>query len=426
MSLTSEPRIIRHSRQLPEQREFWFSPKRFVGYVAGVGAGKTRAAVIKAFMMPRGSVGTMLAPTYPMLRDATLWTFLELARKARILRSFNKDEGTAILGWFLMDEAALSPLDVWLIMLGRLRLPPGWGGVTTTPRGKNWVYKMFVEGGPDYGYVRASSRTNVYLPSYFVPTLEDAYTPTFAAQEIDGQFIDSIFGQLIPDAWIDRLPDLVRPKTPGGPRWLTCDLGEGGGRDSTVILVGDDFGILHGLESPWVGPIEAATLIFRLTGQFDVRQDRIVYDAGGGRGLQITPYLEELGITDAVPYRGSKSGGTKFANKRTRVAWSLKSRLDPEKPKPPPPLVFDPYAPPPSPFDHETIVPRERQPPFCLPAERPWWPMLEEELKALYWQHRGKTIALEIKEDMQKRLRKGRSPNVLDALLMRFAIGQEE
>ena len=206
--------------------------------------------------------------------------------------------------------------------------------------------------------------------------------------------------------------------------WLTCDLGEGGGRDSTVILAGDDFGILDGLESAWVGPVEAADLIFRLMQTWDVRQERIVYDAGGGRGLQIGPYLEQHGITDAVPYKGSKEGGSKFTNRRTKVAWALKSRLDPEKPKPAPPLVYDPHAEP-LPFEPEIVQPRQIQPPFCLPAEKPWWPLLEEELKALFWSHQGKRIGLEKKEEMMKRLKKGRSPNVLDALLMRFQIEQE-
>ena len=306
----------------------------------------------------------VLAPTYAMLRDATLRTFLDLTERAGVLRVFNKSEMRAELGgdrtvlfrsadrpdrlrgpnlgWFWLDEAAMMSEPVWLIMLGRLREMPARAWCTTTPRGKNWLWKVFNQGGSGYHVTRALSRTNAFIPPEFVQSLLDAYDPTFAAQEVEGEFLDDAFGQLIPDFWVDRLPGLVRPNKPGGPRWLTCDLGEGGGRDSTVILVGDAFGIQHGQESPWVGPVEAAHLIAGLVRTWDVRQDRIVYDAGGGRGLDIAPYLDQHGITAAIPYRGSKEGGSKFENRRSKVAWRLRQRLDPERPKPPPQLAYDP------------------------------------------------------------------------------------
>lgn len=440
------PRVIRHSKQTGPQAEFWASTARFVLMVGGVGSGKTRAGCVKALTMPTGSTGMVVAPTYPMLRDATLRTFLDLVEPAGILREFNKSEMRVTLagnrtilfrsgdrpdrlrgpniGWFWLDEAAMLVEDVWLIMLGRRREQPAIAWCTSTPRGKNWLYKTFIDAGPDFAVVRASSRTNTFLPPDFVRTLEASYTPTFAAQEVDGSFLDDVFDQLIPDVWIDRLPTLVRPKTTGGPRWISCDLGEGGGRDSTVILVGDHHGILHGHESAWDGPVQAAKLIADLVRTWDVRQDRIVYDAGGGRGLDLDPYLEAHGITDAVPYKGSREGGAKFVNRRTKVAWLMRQRLDPEKPLPPPALAFDGDREP-SVFDPEPVVVRENQPPFCLPADREWWPLLEEELKALFWFHKGKKISLELKEDMMKRLKRGRSPNVLDALLMRFQLDQE-
>ena len=75
---------------------------------------------------------------------------------------------------------------------------------------------------------------------------------------------------------------------------------------------------------------------------------------------------------------------------------------------PPPPLVYDPDRQT-SVFAAEPAREHEPQPPFCLPAEKPWWPLLAEELKSLKWHHKGKLIALEPKEELMKRLR--RSPN---------------
>jgi hypothetical protein len=444
-TLRSTCRTIRHTKQTGPQREFWASTTKFRLYSGGVGSGKTRAGVIEAFRQPPGSTGTILAPTYPMLRDATLRTFLELADQARVLRSFHKEEMTAVLGgnrtvmfrsadrpntlrgpnlgWFWPDEAAMMPELVWKIMIARLRCEPGIAWCTTTPRGKDWLWKKFVDApSPSYTCIRASSRTNPFLPADFIAELVDAYDAQFALQEIEGDFLDDAFGQLLPDAWIDRLPTLVRPAKPGGPRWISCDLGEGAGRDSTAILAGDDLGILWGELSPWVGKVEAARRIHELALTWDVRQDRIVYDAGGGRGLDIEPFLEQHGITEAIPYKGSKDGGATFLNRRSKMAWLLRQRLDPEKPKPPPPLVYDP-ARPPSPFDAEAVRPIELQAPFTLPADCPWWPRLREELQSLKYCHKGKKIALEPKEELAARLR--RSPDILDALLMRFQLGED-
>ena len=374
-----------------------------------------------------------------MLRDATLQTFLELCDRGQIKYKFNKQEMTAELpggrtiffrsgdrpdtlrgpnlGWYYLDEAAMMAEKVNLIMMGRLRRYPARGWGTTTTRGKNWVWKTFVDTvNPNYAYVKASSWSNPYLPHDFVQSLVDAYDSEFARQEIDGDFLDDTLGQLILDWWVDRLPELRRPNEPGGSRWISTDLGEGGGRDSSVSLVGDDLGILHGEESPWVGPAQSASIINDLRRHWDVREDRIIYDAGGGRGLDIRPYLEQFGITEAVPYKGSKSGGDKFLNRRSKMGWKLRQRLDPERPKPPPELYFDAeraksafYVPP-------APRPAEIQMPFCLPEHKPWWPLLSEELKNLKWFHKGKLIALEPKEELQKRIR--RSPNVCDALMM--------
>ena len=409
-----------------------------------MGSGKTRAGCVEALKMPRGSTGMVVAPTYQMLRDATFRSFIDLAQPAGIVRSFNKNEfrlelagrRTILfrsghnpdglrgpnLGWFWIDEAAMCDPAVWLVMMGRRRQQPAVAWVTSTPRGRNWLYKTFVDAGPDYAVIKASTRTNHFVPPDFVRTLLEAYDPTFAAQEIDGEFIAEVLGQLLPEFWVDRLPDLVRPNRGGGLRWLTCDLGEGGGRDSTVLMVGDDFGILHCEESPWVGPIQAAHRFRELISSWDIRQERTVYDAGGGRGLDIEPYLEQHGITEAVGYRGLKEAGTAFENRRSKMAWRLRQRLDPERPKPPPPLVYDRNRKP-SVFDEAVVPSAAPQPPFCLPAQRPWWPRLAEELKALFYGHKGKKIALEKKEDMAKRIR--RSPDVLDALLMRFVLDQE-
>ena len=226
--------MLRHSSSTGPQREFWHSPARYRAFVGGVGSGKSRAGAVEALRQPR-SVGMILAPTYPMLRDATLRSVADLAQRGEIVRSWHQTEmrmellnGSTILfrsaddpdrlrgpnlSWFWLDEAAMMDHDVWLIMLGRLRVAPGRAWITTTPRGRNWVWQTWQGGNEDYALIRSSSRDNHYLPESFVATLEASYTAAFAAQEISGEFIEPE-GAMFKRDWL-RVVDAAPP----GLRW---------------------------------------------------------------------------------------------------------------------------------------------------------------------------------------------------------------
>jgi predicted phage terminase large subunit-like protein len=180
-------------------------------FVGGIGSGKTRAGVIEAFRQPPNSTGMIIAPTFPMLREATLETFLELSRSAGILKDFKAGDMTAELlgnrkvifmsgqnperlrgpniGWFMLDEAAMLPEIVWNVMIGRLRRQPARGWAVTTPRGKNWLYKLFTN-KDNYAIIKSSTRDNPFLPEGFIDSLMQSYTSEWQAQEIDGEFLD--------------------------------------------------------------------------------------------------------------------------------------------------------------------------------------------------------------------------------------------
>lgn len=180
--------------------------------------------------MPPKSTGMVVAPTYPMLRDATLRTFLELARRGNVLAEFSRSEMTATLidgkrvlfrsaddpdrlrgpnlSYFYLDEAAMMESEAWLIMIGRLREQPGRAWATSTPRGKNWLFDTFSRGG-DYAMIRSSTRDNPFLPADFVASLEHAYTSEWQRQEIEGEFVDPA-GALFKRSWfkiVERAPD---------------------------------------------------------------------------------------------------------------------------------------------------------------------------------------------------------------------------
>jgi predicted phage terminase large subunit-like protein len=230
------------------QRQFHASEARFKALIGGVGAGKTRAGCVEVLRMPPGSTGMVVAPTFPMLRDATATTLLDLARRGGVLKDWNRSEMTATLvdgkrvlfrsadtpdrlrgpnlGWAYLDEAALMDAETWLIVIGRLRNAPGKAWVTSTPKGKNWLYETFAQGGGgEYALVQSSSRDNPFLPPGFVETLQRAYTSDWQQQEIEGAFIDPS-GAMFARQWF-RIVDSVPGGVASSDVWGTMPAGPG-------------------------------------------------------------------------------------------------------------------------------------------------------------------------------------------------------
>lgn len=214
------------------QRAFFRSAARFRAFVGGIGSGKTFAGALEVLRQPGNTIGMVVAPTYTMLRDAAFRTLTTIAEPLTL--ELNKSDmrlvllnGTEILfrsadnpdrlrgpnlGWFWMDEGAYCPPETWDILIGRLRLDPGRAWVTTTPRGKNWLYEVFgpEHGRPDQALFRAATRENPHLPAHFVAGLERSYTRQQALQELEGEFVD-VAGAVFRGGWIDaaRMPETL-------------------------------------------------------------------------------------------------------------------------------------------------------------------------------------------------------------------------
>ncbi len=211
----------------------------------------------------------VIAPSYPMLRDATRATFLQLARRGGILADFNVSANIGTLSdgkqvtfrsadnpdslrgpnldWFYMDEAAMCKEEAWLIMIGRLRGSGnidkshlrGW--LTTTPRGRNWVWREFAREFTqtslgDHEIIKANTQTNTYLPDDFVAAIKASYSEKWQLQELEGEFVEfsgGVFRNVRPcatDVKLERgLPDRQYVM---GVDWARSN-------DSTVISVMD-------------------------------------------------------------------------------------------------------------------------------------------------------------------------------------------
>jgi PBSX family phage terminase large subunit len=257
---------------MPSQSRFVDTQAHYSAFVGGIGSGKTYTGCIRALLASQGQIGTthnaiqtpnlgaITAPTYPMLRDVTIRTFLEVAGKAVV--SYRSSEHIALLtngsevifrsaenperlrganlAWWFGDEAAFYTPDVWRIMIGRLRQfgKHGYAWIGTTPKGRNWVYQEFVQKErPDYTIFKAKTKDNIHLAPEFIESLEASYVGDFAAQELDGEFV-AFEGLIYPE--FNR--DLHVTNThPNEFKRVTAGVDWGYANPGVIAVVGEDY-----------------------------------------------------------------------------------------------------------------------------------------------------------------------------------------
>jgi predicted phage terminase large subunit-like protein len=191
---------------------------------------------VEALRQPKGTTGLVVAPTYPMLRLGAMETILKLTAKAGIVTAWNKSEMELRLigdrriifrsadnpdrlrganaGWLWLDEVAMMDAEIWPLSIATLREAPGRAWMSTTPRGKDWVYELFTGDHRDYATIRSKTTDNTFLDDTFVSTLKQSMTSEMYRQEVDGEFTDPI-GALFRREWL-RVGD-VRPH---GAKWF--------------------------------------------------------------------------------------------------------------------------------------------------------------------------------------------------------------
>lgn len=216
------------------QAEFHHSKALYRGYVGGRGAGKSWIGAYDLIRRSKpGRLYGVYAPTYGMLKDASLRSFLMLAQQFNFLRELNKSDLRAFLGngaevlfrslddperargpnlsgaW--LDEASLMPKAAYDIIIAALREvgEAGWLSATFTPKGRShWTYKVFGEQRENTALFHSRTQDNPFLPPGFFEAVRGQYTGDFAAQELGGEFID-IEGNLAKREWfsvVDAAP----------------------------------------------------------------------------------------------------------------------------------------------------------------------------------------------------------------------------
>ena len=211
-------------KSLPSQRKFHRSKARFKGFSGPIGSGKSQALVQEAIRLSyvnAGRTGLIGAPTYPMLRDATMVQLVEVLKENNLPFELNKSEffikmkdtGSKILmrsldeferlrgtnlAWFGVDELSYCVEEAWLRLEGRLRDPKAkelCGFAVWTPKGFDWVYKKFIAEPPKgYEVIRAAAFENRHILDQipdFYDRLKQSYDERFFAQEVMGQYLST-------------------------------------------------------------------------------------------------------------------------------------------------------------------------------------------------------------------------------------------
>lgn len=326
------------------QREFVDDDKPYTAAVCGIGGGKTRAGAAKLLMYlseHKGALAMVTAPTFPMLRDATLRTIYEVFPRPLIREMHTGDmrmelvNGSEILfrstddpdrlrgpnlAAIWMDEAAQSKAESFKVLQGRLRQTgyPHRLWITTTPKGYNWLYQEFAcQQRPDYSLHSWATRENPYLPDTYVRQLQESYAEDFALQELGGKFVlvggTGFFGQ---QSVLDLLDSCEEPRetrlglvkvwkrpTVAGKYVAFGDVawGEKGAYTCVVIAdyqTGDQMAEIYGRPDH----DELARVIYDTCGEYN---KAFLGIEANGEGINVVNKLIDLGYGDRMYHRDS-------------------------------------------------------------------------------------------------------------------------
>ena len=214
------------------QHKYIQTQARFPAFVAGFGAGKTEAAVLRSVIGLLNNPGCnrgFYEPTYDLIRmiafprfEAVLndlglaYTlvkspsnyidlhgygniyFRSMDNPSRIVGYEHADADVDELDTLKKDDAAY----VWRQILARNRQkkPNGQSntiGVTTTPEGFRFVYEAWKKNPRDgYELIKAPTYSNPHLPDGYIDSLREAYPSNLLNAYIEGEFVNLASGSV--------------------------------------------------------------------------------------------------------------------------------------------------------------------------------------------------------------------------------------
>jgi hypothetical protein len=332
--LTCERRI-KYS-PLPSQRKFHQSEARFKGFSGPIGSGKSAAlcqeAIRLSYLNP-GRTGLIGAPTYPMLRDATLAALTETLVENEIPYELNraenllmmKDTGSKILlrslddferlrgtnlAWFGVDELTYTQEGAWLRLEGRLRDPKATrycGFAVWTPKGFDWVYRKFVKNASAaYDTVLARPYENRYLldrlPDFY-DRLRGSYDENFFRQEVLGDYLNAR-GNLVYSPFSRELNLRETKVRPGAQVIWALDFNVDPMSSVVAQRLGNEIHVLDEIVLRRATTEDACLEFEKRFGYLE--QEVVIYGDASGSAMQTTGSTDYEIIRDFFKARGMK------------------------------------------------------------------------------------------------------------------------
>ena len=216
------------------QEDFVFSDAIHPAMVAGDGAGKSQAGVIRILLLalkyPKMSFG-FVEPTYDLIRLIAFPRFEEILNEFGIDYKLNRSDATLTLANGAMvifrsadnperlvgfeiadcviDEADTLRLQqaqtVWTKLLGRIRQRkpdgmPNTLAAVSTPEGFGFMYEFWgKEKREGYELIKAPTMSNPYLPDGYIAQLQATYSSSQLSAYLDGNFVNLNAGSVYPD-----------------------------------------------------------------------------------------------------------------------------------------------------------------------------------------------------------------------------------
>ena len=251
------------------QERFVFSESLHPAMVAGYGAGKSQAGVIRILlraMQYPGMAFAFVEPTFDLVRLIAWPRFQEILSDWNIRYTLNKSESVMVLEngsriifrsadnparlvGFEVADVLIDEIDVlsqkdaqetWVKMIGRARQKKPDGSINTvacvsTPEGFKWLYDTFERNRrPGYELVRAPTSSNPYLPAGYLDALKATYPDNLLLAYCDGYFTNLTSGAVYPefDRELNASSETIRPN-----ETLHCGMDFNVSRGAAVIHV---------------------------------------------------------------------------------------------------------------------------------------------------------------------------------------------
>ncbi|MBL1176881.1 phage terminase large subunit [Pantanalinema sp. GBBB05] len=204
---------------------------RFLGLVAGFGAGKTKALALKTILLASRNVGTdggVYSPTHTLAMDTFVPEFEDQLEELKIpykyratpLPSFTlkfpNGETRVLIRSFEnwrrirannLSFACVDEIDVvepkisrpaLKLLMGRIRVGKVRQiAMVSTPEGFGLLYEFFVKeavGKRDRRFIRASTYDNPFLAEDYIPSLLENYPPELIKAYLKGEFVNLTSG----------------------------------------------------------------------------------------------------------------------------------------------------------------------------------------------------------------------------------------